>query len=121
MVTTKLNGVTYGLRFDLAAMEKIEEEFGSLNEVFERLKSGKQQVKLMKTLFLVMANSQRSYEGKPEDIGEDVLKHARLTVLGDIKRALNEGMRTETMNGGEADDEVHDGYLAEIEAEEKKD
>lgn len=121
MITTKINGAVYGLRFDLAAMERIEEEFGSLNEMFELLKNGKGQTRLMKRLFVIMANAQRGYEGKPEDIGEAVLAHARLSVLADIKKALDEGMHTETMNGGEADDDVRDGYLAEIEAEEKKD
>ena len=121
MVETKINGVRYGLRFDMSALEQIEDEFGSLKDMFDALKSGKQQTRLMKRLFLIMANCQRSYEGKPEDIGEDALKHARLSVLKDIRAALDEGMRVETMNGGEADDSVHDGYLDEIEAEEKKD
>lgn len=119
MAKTTINGKTYGLRFDLSALEQIEEEYGSLKEMFALLQSGKGQVKLMKTLFLIMANAQRGYEGKPEDIGEDVLKHARLSVLVDIRAALDEGMKTETMNGGEADDDVHDGYLDEIEREEK--
>lgn len=121
MVYTKINGVAYGLRFDLSALEQIEEEYGSLKDLFELMKSGKGQTKLMKNLFLIMANCQRDYEGRPMDIGGEVLKHARMSVLSDIRAALDEGMRTETMNGGEADDEVHDGYLDEIEAEEKKD
>ena len=120
MVKTRVNGKTYGLRFDLYALERIEEEFGGLNELFALLKGGGQQVKLMKRLFVVLANCQRGYEGKPEDIGEDVVKHAPLGLLADIRRALDEGMHTETMNGGEADDDVHDGYLEEIENEEKK-
>ena len=120
MVKTRIGGVTYGLRFDLSAMEQIEDEYGSLGELFEMLRSGRQQTRLMKSLFVIMANCQRAFEGLPEDVSEDVLKHARLTVLGDIKRALNEGMKTETMNGGEADDDVTDGYLQEIENEEKK-
>jgi len=119
MVKTTINGKTYGLRFDLEALERIEEEYGSLKEMFTLLQSGKGQVKLMKRLFLIMANAQRGYEGKPEDIGEEALKHARLTVLADIRAALDEGMKTETMNGGEADDDVHDGYLEEIERDEK--
>ena len=121
MVTTKINGVVYGLRFDLSALEQIEEEYGSLKDLFELMKDGKGQTKLMKRLFVIMANCQREYEDKPADITEDALKHARMSVLSDIRAALDEGMKTETMNGGEADDEVHDGYLDEIEAEEKKD
>lgn len=119
MVKTTINEKTYGLRFDLEALEKIEEEFGSLKEMFAQLQSGKGQVRLMKRLFLIMANAQRGYEGKPEDIGEDALKHARMSVLADIRAALDEGMKTETMNGGEADDDVHDAYLEEIERDEK--
>lgn len=119
MAKTTINGVTYELRFDLYALEQIEEEYGSLRDMFALLKSGKGQTKLMKRLFLIMANAQRSYEGKPEDITEAALKHARLSVLADIRAALDEGMKTETMNGGAADDDVHDGYLDEIEREEK--
>ena len=121
MAETTINGKTYRLRFDLSALEQIEEEYGSLKDLFELMKDGKGQTKLMKRLFVIMANCQREYEGKPADITEDALKHARMSVLSDIRAALDEGMKTETMNGGEADDEVHDGYLDEIEAEEKKD
>ena len=42
MASITVNGKEYGLRFDMYAMEQIEDEFGSVKKVFETLKDGKQ-------------------------------------------------------------------------------
>ena len=47
---------------------------------------------------------------------EDTVYHLIAKAMG---QAMEEGMRAETVNGGEADDEVADGYAAELEAREK--
>ena len=115
----RINGKEYRFRFDLYAMEQLEEEFGSVKTVFDMLRTGEKQVRLVRSLFRIMANSQLSYEGKPETVTGDELKHlpiARIKEIGEeTRRALEDGMRTEMSNGGVADDEVHDGYLEEIE------
>jgi hypothetical protein len=115
----RINGVDYELRFDLYAMEQIEDEFGNLKSVFDMLRSGEKQVKLIRALFRIMANSALSYAGKPETVTGDELKHLpipRLREVGEAaRRALDEGMKVEMSNGGEADDDIHDGYLEEIE------
>ena len=113
-----INGKTYGLRFDLGALETVEQEFGDLKAVFEKLKSGEDRLQTVKRMFVIMANCQLEYEGRPADVTVAVLKRAPLSVLGTmgeaITEAIKESMRVETV-GGEADDDVHDGYLEEIE------
>lgn len=114
-----INGKEYKLRFDLYAMEQIEEEFGSLKSVFDAMRTGEKQVKLTRALFRIMANSQLSFEGKPETVTGDEIKHLppyRIREIGEeARRALDEGMHTEMSGGGEADDDEHDAYLEEIE------
>ena len=56
MASIEINGKVYGLRFDLYAMEQIEEEFGSVKNVFDAFKNGKQ-LKTTRLLFRILANS----------------------------------------------------------------
>ena len=118
MAKAIINGKEYGLRLDLYAMEKIEEEFGSLKEAFAQMRGGKQ-VRATRIIFRIMANSYLSYHGKEETVTGDEIKHADMETFGEIARAVNEaveeGSKSETTNGNEADDEVHDAYLEEIE------
>lgn len=124
MAKATVNGVEYELRFDLDAMEQVEDTFGSLKEMFTLLREGRQQVRTVRTMFVILANSASDYAGDGRKVDEKALKHLpleKLKELGDaIRAALEEGMHAETADGNEADDNVHDGYLAEIEAEEKK-
>lgn len=124
MAKATVNGVEYELRFDLDAMEQVEDAFGSLKEMFTLLREGRQQVRTVRTMFVILANSASDYVGDGRKVDEKALKHLpleKLKELGDaIRAALEEGMHAETVDGNEADDNVHDGYLAEIEAEEKK-
>lgn len=124
MAKATVNGVEYELRFDLDAMEQVEDTFGSLKEMFTLLREGRQQVRTVRTMFVILANSASDYAGDGRKVDERALKHLpleKLKELGDaIRAALEEGMHAETVDGNEADDNVHDGYLAEIEAEEKK-
>lgn len=117
MTETRIDGRIYELRFDLYAMEGVEEEFGSMKELFEIMSSGKRQVKTLKSLFRLMGNSARAYRGEEENItGQEVL---RLTVreMGELseamKREIQKSMKKETMDGNEADDEDHDLYETE--------
>ena len=117
MTETRIDGRIYELRFDLYAMEGVEEEFGSMKELFEIMSSGKRQVKTLKSLFRLMGNSARAFRGEEENItGQEVL---RLTVreMGELseamKREIQKSMKKETMDGNEADDEDHDLYETE--------
>lgn len=124
MANVNINGKAYGLRFDLGALEVVEREFGDLKTVFMELKGGgTDRISMIKKMFVIMANCQLEFEGKPADVSEAALKHAPLSALGQlgeaITKAMKESMRVETVNG-EADDEVHDGYLEEIESKNVK-
>ena len=119
MAQININGKAYGLRFDLGALEAVEAEFGDLKEVFARLKGGEDRLNTVKKMFVIMANCQLEFEGKPANVTVAALKHAPLAILSQlgeaITEAIKESMHVETV-GGEADDDVHDGYLEEIDA-----
>lgn len=112
----RINGQLYRLRFDLWALEQIEEEFGGVREAFQQLRSAKMSTAVRK-LFRILANCQRNLDGMPEDVTEDVIsRHTSMAKLaeisGAIQAAVEKGMESET-NGGEADDEVHDALAEE--------
>ena len=112
----RINGQLYRLRFDLWALEQIEEEFGGVREAFQQLRGAKMSTAVRK-LFRILANCQRNLDGMPEDVTEDVIsRHTSMAKLaeisGAIQTAVEKGMESET-NGGEADDEVHDALAEE--------
>ena len=112
----RINGQMYRLRFDLWALEQIEEEFGGVREAFQQLRGAKMSTAVRK-LFRILANCQRNLDGMPEDVTEDVIsRHTSMAKLaeisGAIQAAVEKGMESET-NGGEADDEVHDALADE--------
>ena len=118
MVKIKVDDREYGLRMDMYAMEMIEDEFGNMQDMFDKLKRGS--TKTVRILFRILANAQLSLEGKEENITGDELKHLSVgtirTIAGAINRAIELGMHSETTGGGSADDEVFDVYLNEIES-----
>ena len=118
MASVTVKGETYGLRFDLYAMEQIEEEFGSVKDVFTALQGGKQ-IKTTRKLFRILANSYLSNKGEEESVTGDEIKHEGMdmikTISEAVQAAITEGSKSETTDGNEADDEVHDMYLEEIE------
>ena len=122
MAKVTIGSKEYGLRFDLYAMEQIEEEFGSVQNAFTALRDGKQ-IKATRTLFRILANSFLSFNGEEETVTGEEIKHASmeevLTMSNAIKAAIAEGSKAETTNGNEADDEAHDVYLEQIDKEEK--
>lgn len=118
MVKLKVGEKEYGLRLDLYAMEQIEDEFGSMKEMFETLQNGGSRA--IRKLFRIMANAQLAYEDKEETVTGDELKRLKVSAIAGIgqaiRAAVEEGMKSETTNGEAADDEVYDVYLSEIEA-----
>ena len=119
MAKVTIGDKEYGLRFDLYSMEQIEEEFGGVKTVFDTLKEGKHQIKTTRTLFRILANSYLSYNGREETVTGDEIKHAGMDMIRSISEAVQaaiaEGSKSETTGGNEADDEVHDMFLEEIE------
>lgn len=118
MASIKVKGKEYGLRFDLYAMEQIEETFGSVKNAFDALREGKQ-LKTTRLLFKILANSYLSYHGQEETVTGDEIKHEGMDIVVQVseavKDAIAEGSKSETTGGNEADDEKHDVYLEEIE------
>jgi len=118
MVKLKVGETEYGLRMDMYAMEMIEEEFGSMKEMFTKIQDGGS--KAVRTLFRILANAQLAYEGREETVTGDELKRLRVAAVAGIgqaiRAAVEEGMKSETTDGNDADDQVYDVYLAEIEA-----
>jgi len=107
----RINGQLYRLRFDLWALEKIEEEFGGMKEAFQALHGGSM-VTTARKMFAIMANCQRNLDGMPEDVtGKEITAHMSVTKLAEISDALraavSKGMESET-EGGAADDDMHD-------------
>lgn len=117
-VKLKIGEREYGLRMDLYAMESIEDEFGGMREMFEEVQKGSG--KSIRRLFKILANAYLANEGKEETVTGDEVKHLKVAAVAGIgkavRAAVEEGMRSEATNGEEADDEVYDVYLSEIEA-----
>lgn len=116
MTTVRIENRDYELRFDLYAMEQVEEAFGGMREMLAEL-SGSRQVGALKKVFRIMGNSALSWRGREESLtGQEIM---RLTVaeMADVSRALQaeirKSMKKETADGNEADDEVHDLYQDE--------
>ena len=112
----RINGQLYRLRFDLWALEQIEEEFGGIREAFAQLRGAKMSAAVRK-LFRILANCQRNLDGMPEDVTEETIsRHTSMAKLveisGAIQAAVEKGMESET-NGGEADDEPQDALAEE--------
>ena len=118
MIKLKIGECEYGLRMDMYAMEMIEEEFGGLKEMFEKVQAGGG--KTVRSIFRILANAHLAYLGKDETVTGDEIKHLRVAAMAGIgnaiRAAVEEGMKSETTDGEEADDEVFDVYLQEIEA-----
>lgn len=118
MVKLKVGNKEYGLRLDMYAMELIEEEFGSMKDMFTKIQEGGS--KAVRALFRILANAELAYEGKEETVTGDELKRLKVSAMtglgAAIRAAVEEGMKSETTDGAEADDEVFDVYLSEIES-----
>lgn len=113
MTETRIEGRAFELRFDMYAMEMVEEEFGGIRELFQELQGGKQ-VKALKSIFRIMGNSAHAFRGEPETVtGKEILRltMAEMSQLtADIQAEIRKSMKKETADGNEADDEVHDLY-----------
>lgn len=105
----RLNGKLYRLRFDLWALEQIEEQFGGMRQAFEAMTGGAGMIKTIRKLFAIVANCQRNMDGMPEDVtGEEITSHESMVKLKEIsdaiRAAIEKGMESETADGGKASD-----------------
>ena len=119
MASFTIKGKKYPLKFDMFAMEQIEEEFGGVKGMYEAMRgeNGVSVAKTMKTIFRILANSARNEMDLPENVTGDEVTHCNVHARSDaIAATITEAMHSETTGGNEADDDVHDEYLEEIEA-----
>lgn len=124
---TGRDGKEYILRFDMSAMEAIREKFGGLQEGMQKLQSN--DVGIVKDIFVILAQAGAEFlaeqEGKTsiEQItGEGLLtKHSSIGRVKAMAKAIQEavidGNRMQSKD--EEDDKIRDGYLAELEDQEK--
>lgn len=124
MAKYKLNGKTYNLRLDMGVLEQMEEEYGGMREAFEMMGKGKGRIKAIRKVFSWMVNAANAYYGIDERVTGDELKHADMAEFAELSNAIQaaamESTHAETNRGGEADSGTYDGYLAQIDEEEKK-
>ena len=80
-------------------------------------------ISMVKSMFRILANSGRKRAGQPEDVTGEEINGCNLADLDEIAKAMNatmeEAMHAETVGGNEADDEVHDEYMEDLEQNEK--
>ena len=112
----------YEIVFNMYSMELIQEKYGHVQEIIQRITGSKElEVRLTKELFVILANTARHEKGEPEDVtGRDLermhfedWKKAMIREMVVIEIAA--GMKSETTGGNEADDENHDVWLEEEE------
>ena len=122
MAEIRIKRKTYNLRMDIYAMEQIEKEYGDLRDALRAFHKDRK-ITMVKTMFRILANSGRRKAGLPEDVTGEEIEDCNLADLDQLAKALNqameEAMHAETVGGNEADDEVHDEYLEELEQNEK--
>lgn len=123
MAKFSMGGKDYDLIFNVHAMKAMEHEFGDLSEGIEKFRKNRRNVHIVGQMFKIMANAGQWEKGEPEDVTEDAVDRLTLKGLDTLSRTLNlameESLHSETTGGNEADDEVHDVYLEQLEAQEK--
>jgi len=123
MARLEIGGRRYDLVMSVHAMEQIEKDFGDIKGAMEAFKGKAMSVSVLKKMFVALANAGRHARREPEDVtGEELddLGMAGLARLSDtLRQAMEESMHAETVNGGLADDTVHDVYAEQMETQEK--
>jgi hypothetical protein len=119
MAKITVDGKEYALAMTIYATGQIEDQYGDLKTAMSKFRVSNN-IKMVKDMFRILANAQLAYEGKEETVTGDELKRLKVAALhglsAAIQAAVEEGMKSETTGGEEADDEVFDVYLNEIES-----
>lgn len=122
MAKITIRGTEYDLRVNLWVTEQIEEKYGDFADAMKKFRN-QRKISQVKEMFAILANGGRMHAHQPTDVTPEVLNDCNLYDLDQIAKAMgqamDEGMRAETVNGNEADDEPADVYAAELEAREK--
>jgi len=124
---TGKDGKEYVLRFDMSAMEAIRDKFGGLQEGMEKLETN--DIGIVKDVFVILAQAGAEFlaeqDGKTciETItGEGLLtKHSSIGRIKAMAKAIQEAVKdgNRMQSKDEEDDQIRDGYLAELEEQER--
>ena len=123
MAKITINGRTFDLVMSVYAMEHIEKEFGDLKEAMTKFRGHGKSISMIKCMFRILANAGQHKAKQPEDVTGDEIGNLGLKGLENLsntlRKAMDEAMVAETVDGGPADDEEHDVYAEEMEKQEK--
>lgn len=124
MARMKIDGREYQLMMTVHAMKQIEEEFGDLKTAMNRFRKGGRDLKIISAMFRILANAGQHKMKLPEDVTGDEIDNLDLAGLNELslilRKTMDESTHAETVDGGLADDEVHDGYADEYDRLQKK-
>lgn len=119
MTGITIEGKQYTLRFDLTAMEAIEDELGGMDEMYAAMRGGKR-VKALRTVFAAMANSGAAYEGVPGNVtGQEIM---RLTVaeMNGLMALIETEIRKSGRTKIKEEDDAPDGAILDASEEDEK-
>lgn len=123
MAKIEIGGREYDLVLSVHAMEAIEEEYGDLKEALGKFNRGGRNMKMVRSMFRILANAGQHRKGLPENVTGDEIGDLNLAGLDQLSNALNqaitESLKAETVDGGPADDEEADVYAEEMERQQK--
>lgn len=122
MEKVTIKGKEYELVFNLYALEQIRDKIGTPGDVMARLQGAdNMDYKLLRQMFVILANTAREARDLPEDVTDKPLKRMHIE---DFQRSMlwqkivievAQGWKSETTGGNEADNEKHDVWLEEDE------
>lgn len=101
----------YTFRFDLEAMEQIENEFGGIREMYTALAGSGKQIASLRAVFRILANNGEEYEGRPAEVtGREIM---RLTTaeMSDLMEAIKAEIMESSKPKDQAAQEEEDGVV----------
>lgn len=117
-----IKGKEYEIAFNMYALEQIREKIGNPGEVMKRLENPQDiDYKLVRQLFVILANTARELQDLPEDVSDKPLRRLHVQdfqnarIWEKIVIEIANGWKSETTGGNEADNEKHDVWLEEDE------
>lgn len=128
MVSIKVGGTEYVLRFDMDVLEAIEDMHGGLKEAVEKMRKIGKAKELIADIFCLMVNSAVDYRGKgtymnPDNAAQTLFpKHCSIGRVkaceAAILQAIQDGNRMQTAD--EEDDKVRGTYLEDLNKQENE-
>lgn len=117
-----IKGKEYEIAFNMYALEQIREKIGNPGEVMKRLENPQDiDYKLVRQLFVILANTARELQDLPEDVSDKPLRRLHVQdfqnarIWEKIVIEIANGWKSETTGGNEGDTEKHDVWLEEDE------